>query len=151
MSPMEYAIITMVLDDDYIDTGNNVANAWMRFNRDFRNELVWFRAKHANKDPLKFTRGVKENNPRLREVIQQAAKMSDLMGAEKVLDWARWQFLDDLASGHYHDFESIIVYGLKLKILERYQEYRSPKGKQIFDDMRTVECSKDLLVEATAR
>ena len=60
--------------------------------------------------------------------------------------WTRWQYLDDLARGHDYDLEFLICYGLKLKIHQRHQEYRSSKGHDVFDDMRTMEHPADWAV-----
>jgi len=146
----DYALIEQLLRDDDrdIETNSVVARSWIRFNRDFRNELVWFRAQRMNKDPLKFVRGTKENDPVLREAIHQASKMSNLLEAEKLLDHTCWQFLDGLAGGHYDDFEFLIVYGLKLKILERHQEYNSPKGRSIFDEIRMMTFPESCILKA---
>jgi len=145
------ALIQKVLgeNDSVTKTGNGTVDAWNQFNRNFRNEIAWFRAKRANKDPLGSIRGDKESEPYLREIIHQAAKMKNLLEAEKILDGACWQFLNDLENGHYYDFEYLIVYGLKLKILEKYQKYNSPKGKTTFDEIRMAELSENCIVETS--
>ncbi len=129
----------LLADHDDIETNNTVACSWIRFNRNFRNERASFRAKRAHKDPLKFIRGTKEDEPFLREIVYEASKMPDLLEAEKLFDRTCWQFLDDLVGGHYYDLEFLICYGLKLKILERHQEHLSLKGNDIFDSIRTME------------
>lgn len=130
-------------DDDAIETDNAAALSWITFNRNFRNEIAWFRAHRARKDPHKSIHGAKENEPLLREAVHEASKMTDLLEAEKLLDQVCWQFLDDLTVGHYYDLEFLICYGLKLKILERHCEYRSSKGHDAFDETRTMELPVD--------
>ena len=133
-------------EDDAIETDNAVALSWIGFNRHFRNEIAWFRAHRAHKDPLKSIRGTKEDEPSLREVIREASRMPDLLEAEKLLDRIGWQFLDDLTGGHYYDLEFLVCYGLKLKILERHHEYKSSKGNNAFDEIRTMELPVDWAV-----
>ena len=133
-------------DDAWLETDNAVAFSWIKFNRNFRNEIAWFRAYRAHKDPLKSIRGAKEDEPSLREVVHEASRMPDLLEAEKLLDRTRWQFLDDLSGGHYYDLEFLICYGLKLKILERHHEHKSLKGNDAFDEARTMELSVDWAV-----
>jgi len=53
-----------------------------------------------------------------------------------VIDQAKWQKLDALVQGHFFDFEFILVYGIKLKILERYQEVGSDKGYENFEELK---------------
>ena len=63
------------------------------------------------------------------------------------MDRAFWQYLDDLSQGHYHDIEYMFVYGLKLKILERHQEYNSSKGRNNFDETRMMEFPESCILE----
>jgi len=138
----------LLQDDDTVETANEAARLWVRFNRNFRNEMAWFRAQRANKDPLKSVRGTKEDEPSLRDIVRGASKMPDLLEAEKLLDRTCWQFLSDLAAGHYFDLEYVIVYGLKLKILERHQVYHSPEGKAVFNDIQTAELPAGCIVSS---
>lgn len=145
LSKEDYTLMEHLLNDEHLDieTDNAVARSWIQFDRNFRNEAASFRAQRAHKDPVKSIRGTRENDPWLREVVHEAAKMSDLLEAETLLDRTRWQHLDDLARGHDYDLEFLICYGLKLKIHQRHQEYRSSKGHDVFDDMRTMELPVD--------
>ena len=112
----------------------SVLKAWFEFNHQLRNELAWSRALEAKKDPLNHTRGPREAQPAIVEMISQAFKSRDPLTAEKILDRFRWQYLDELTEGHYFDLEFLITFALKLKILERYQLIESPKGKEIFKE-----------------
>ena len=134
-------------NDEDIETDNAVALSWFKFDRNFRNEIAWFRAHRAHKNPNQSVRGVKENEPSLRETVHEVSRTSNLLEAEKLLDWTYWQYLDNLSSGHHYDLEFIICYGLKLKILERHHEYKSPKGSEVFDGMKTMELPVDWAVE----
>jgi hypothetical protein len=124
---------------DHIETDNAVARAWVEFDRNFRNEQTWYRAHQAHKDPLKCIRGSRANEPALREVVHEVAKMTDLLEAEKSLDRTTWQFLNELEQGHYYDLEFLMVYGVKLKILKRHQEYGTSKGREALDGIRAMD------------
>ncbi len=141
LSEEDSALMHTLLEgsDSDVETDNDVACSWVQFDRNFRNETAWFRAQRLHKDPAKSVQGTKENDPWLRRVVLEAAKMEDLLEAETLLDRTRWQFLEDLAAGHYYDLEFIICYGLKLEILQRHQEYKSQKGNDVFNDMQTTE------------
>ena len=138
----------LLAGDDAIETDNAVALSWVEFNRNFRNEITWFRAYRAHQDPLKSSHGAKENEPALREAVHEASRMTDLLEAEKLLDWKCWQFLDDLSGGHYYDLEFLICYGLKLKILQRHDEYKSSKGQDAFEEIRAMELPVDWAVQS---
>jgi len=141
LQAQDYALIEKLLQDHGGDlaTDNAAARAWIRFDRNFRNEIAALRAQRLQKDPQKSIRGEKESEPALREIAQQALKIPDLLEAQKLVDKTYWQFLDELAAGHYFDLEFLICYGLKLKILTRHQEYDSPKGEEVFKNIQTVE------------
>ncbi|MBI5415752.1 MAG: DUF2764 family protein [Candidatus Omnitrophica bacterium] len=119
-------------------TGNRVLDAWLHFDRGFRNELAWYRADHLNKDPLKYLRGARTLVSSPVEDIQRALKMDDLREAEKILSKARWQFLEELGMEHYYDFEGVFIYYLKLEILKRHQEYGSPEGRNRLQEIKTM-------------
>lgn len=125
-------------DDDLAGSGNCVLDAWLHFDRAFRNELARHRADHLNKDPLKYLRGTRTFVSCGVEDIQRALKMDDLLRAEETLSKARWQFLDELGMGHYYDIESVFIYYLKLEILERHREYGSLEGRNRLQKIKTM-------------
>ena len=148
LSGSDFRMIEQLLkdDDSAVGTGNAAALAWTGFQRHFRNEIAWFRAHQAHQDPFKSVRGTKENEPFLREAVHEASRMPDLLEAQRSLDRVSWEFLDDLSSGHYYDLEFLICYGLKLRILERHHQYRSSKGAEAFEAMKTMELPVDWAV-----
>ena len=150
MEENDYALVRRLLEEGsgMVATGNATADAWIRFDRTFRNEMAWFRAQRLGKDPAKYVRGVRENDPSLMDVILQASKLPNLMNATTLLDGFVWQYLDDLVRGHYYDTEYIFVYGLKLKILERHRQYHSPQGKSYFDEIRMMEFPESCILES---
>ncbi len=143
LSKNDFLLIKNVLEDsdEKSEMSNAVFNAWVKFERDFSNALVWFRAEKVGKDPLDYIRGERYSDPFHNEIIHHADKAPNLLEAEKILDRARWQFLDDLAGGHYYDLNFIIIYALKLKILDRHHEFRSPQGQSIFEELQKAEIS----------
>ncbi len=144
----DYTIIESLIrkDVDPRELSNPTACSWATFSRNFHNEIAWFRAKRAGQDPFQSIHGDRGNEVFLKEAVQQASKMSNLMEAEKSLDKISWQFLDDLGASHYYDLEFLIVYGLKLKILERHEGYKSSKGKDFIDEVKEIELPESCLV-----
>jgi hypothetical protein len=69
----------LLLGKDGIQTDNAAALSWITFDRNFRNEIAFFRAREKHKDPLKSVRGPKEDAPALREAIHEASRMPDLL------------------------------------------------------------------------
>ena len=153
LTGQDYDLMRKLLNEEDLDpdSPNPVWNAWVRFNRNFRNELTWYRAGRLNKDPQRYLRGLRFSEPFLAEQIQQASKMGNPLEAQKSLDKARWRFLDEMESGHYYDLEFLFVYGLRLKILERHQEYHSPKGRDVFWELRRMQFPESCALEPAVK
>lgn len=102
---------------------------WIIFERSLRNELVRLRASRRKVAPEKFLRG-ETNEPALYHMALASHRALSLIESEKMLDRARWHKLDELACGHYFDLDALIVYGLKLRILLRWEKIdaASPAG-----------------------
>jgi len=69
------------------------------------------------------------------ELAAEAAGMINPLEAESLLNRARWQFLEQLEVGHYFDVERLVVYSLKLQLLERIALYDREKGRERFEEI----------------
>ena len=104
---------------------DSTLDRWFEFDRDIRNELVKIRAARLKVDPFKYLRpddGYVE--PYLTHIALHAHRNPSAMDAEKILDEARWNKLEEIAQGHYFDFDFLIVYALKLLLLWRWENIR---------------------------
>jgi hypothetical protein len=86
-----------------------------------------------------------------QEMIHQILSAKNPLEAEVILSRARWKHLDEMEFGIYFDFEKIISYALKLKIMERLESFDPVKGgikfKETLDAIRlpaAPEMSTDL-------
>ncbi|HBR13922.1 MAG TPA: hypothetical protein DD723_00030 [Candidatus Omnitrophica bacterium] len=140
LSKEDYRLIDKLLrDEDFQNKKDKgVSQAWVEFNRDLRNEIAWYRAKRNRKDPKEFLRKERTGDSYLTEIVVQASKAADPLAGERIFDAARWQLLDGLLTAHYFDREILFVYGLKLKILERFQKLNSPQGQAAFDEYKNI-------------
>jgi hypothetical protein len=59
----------------------------------------------------------------------------------------QWDFLDNLASDHHFDIEAVIIYALKLKILERLKQFDKQQGAEIYQSISKRETNIELKVE----
>lgn len=98
---------------------------WRAFEIALRNELVKIRASRKHIDSLQYLRGDEYIEPYIAHIAMNAHRTLSILEAEKLLDQERWHALDELAVGHYFDLDSLIVYALKLLILERWQRINS--------------------------
>jgi hypothetical protein len=98
--------------------------AWRDYDVRLRNELVRVRARARKLEPQKFLRAGVAEDIILGHVATRAHRDPSLVASERVLDEARWRKLEDLEAGHYFDAATLIIYGLKLGILLRWDDIR---------------------------
>jgi len=123
--------------DPLIKAGNDVLDKWLEFEHNLKNEMVFYRCQRLKKDFLSYVRGSRSADPYLVDAIQGALKSSNLFSFEKMMDFVRWEFLEELSLQHYFDFEYLLIYSIKLQILERQAEFNSPRGKDIFEEFKS--------------
>lgn len=95
---------------------------WLAFDAALRNELVKIRAHSKKTEAAKYLRGENPMDMTISHVAMSSHRSSSVLEAEKILDEARWQALDDLSFGHYFDTDFLILYAYKLKMLERWEK-----------------------------
>jgi len=118
------------------EPGSPFLKDWLRFERDMRCEAAVVRAGALNRPAPDLASEEKGFDAAIRLSINEAAQSPDPLAGEKVLDRARWHKLDQMARGHYFDLEFLVVYVIKLSILERYQKIASWEGAQKFEAMQ---------------
>jgi len=113
-------------------------NKWRVFDTILRNELVKIRAGYKKIDPAKYLRqdGITESY--IFHLSLSAHRNPSILEGEKMLDEGRWHLLDDLAQGHYFDLDFLLVYCLKLLILEKWEKINdSDKKKSLEEALRS--------------
>jgi len=118
---------------DDIKTSSQALQRWIVFDKSLKNEVASFRAKRAHKNPDDHIKGDSFRDYSLQDAINQASRKENLLEAEKDIDNIRWKFLEELSLGHYFDVDFLYIYGLKLKILERYVNIASTRGAEVFN------------------
>ncbi len=110
---------------DYLGLGfrQPVIAAWVNFDTALRNEVVKVRAAHRPAEGPKYLRQQSFTEARLAQLAFAAYKNPSLLEKEKMLDQARWNFLDELTFGHYFDLDFLIIYAYKLMLLERWENF----------------------------
>lgn len=98
---------------------------WREFDAALRNELVKIRAARKKIDPAKYLRQEGFAGPGITHAAINASRNPSPLEAEKILDAARWRFLEELSGGHYFDLHSLIIYAHKLLLLERWKKINS--------------------------
>jgi hypothetical protein len=114
---------------------NDTVMKWRSFDTMLRNELVKIRASRKREDPAGYMR--RDGCPEsiyAAHIAMNAYRKPSILEAEKALDLERWRELDGLAFGHYFDIDALIVYGCKLRILEKWQMVNTADTKRLLED-----------------
>lgn len=107
-----------------------VVKQWRDFDGALRNELVRPRAVRKKADASQYLRQQSFLEQHVIHTALAAYRNPSILDAERYLDTERWRFLDGLQSGHIFDWEFLIIYALKLIILERWEEINTAdKGR----------------------
>lgn len=133
-----YFIAALLSDDNEYRPSTDEHQLLFDVNRNFQNLVTQARAEHRGKDASDFIRGYRFKNEFINNIVNQALKETNLMKAQQMLDQAYWNYLDDAAMGHYNDIVFIGVYGLKIKILKRYEDARTDLGQEVFEKIKMI-------------
>jgi hypothetical protein len=106
-----------------------VLNVWFEREHALRNELTRLRAQRLGWDVTTALRSA-GRDPELATVAARILENESPRAAEDELDRARWTFLDGLEFGHYFDLESLALYWLKLRVLERRAVFNKDRGRE---------------------
>jgi len=107
---------------------------WRDFDTALRDELVKIRAARRGVEPLKYLRRTEHEDFSLSHLAVKAYRTPSVLEAEDMLDQRRWHFLDELARGHYFDLNFLIVYALKLLVLERWERIRQADKSRLLEE-----------------
>ena len=115
-------------------TENLTLRRWRSFDTMLRNELVQIRASRKKADPAKYLRpdSCPESSYTAHMAINAYRKPS-VLEAERSLDADRWRQLDELAAGHYFDLDTLVIYALKLLMLERWDKVNAANGRHLLE------------------
>jgi hypothetical protein len=137
ISPEDYTQIQKALGVDEGEAApmsNPTTKSWQQFMNALRNQSAWTRATRAQKDPQPYLKGERAFEADIVQAISAAEKNPNPLEGELLIDRLRWQKLDELCCGHFFDLEALIIYALRLKILDRFEKMDSVRGQQIFEE-----------------
>lgn len=112
-----------------------ILGKWANFEIALRNELARARARRKKVDALKFIHLPDDPEAYISHIAMTAYRSVSILEAEKILDQARWDFLEFLNFGHYFDFDFLLIYLLKLKILERWEKIQKADKEYLFNQV----------------
>lgn len=113
-------------------TGLALLDRWHDHERALRNALAVARAQRLGIEPTAHLRHFRPH-PALAGFAQQLLALDSPLAADEALDRRRWQFLEELAFGHYFDLEILVIYRLKVLLLERRARFDPAMGAARLD------------------
>ncbi len=134
MTPEDYRLIENTSMDNLEGVGPTctVLREWRALERCLRNELARLRAQRKGCDTEKYVReGIDVFG--VQEAARHATSESTPLQGEDALNRARWSFLDEIETQHHFDVEKLVIYCLKLQILERKALFDREKGTEVLE------------------
>jgi len=99
-----------------------VLNEWKAFDRALREAVAAIRS------------GEKASGERIQETAKAIMDQETPLLREKLFEETRWDFLDGKEASYFFDVNRLVIYYLKLQILERLDIFDKDKGEKIFYD-----------------
>lgn len=110
-----------------------LVRCWCTFEHSLRHELVKIRAERIGVPAEPYLREHVHKEaitvPFLRQLVEDPSPLK----VELALLEARWLFLTDHELDHYFDLTALMIYSLKLQILERKGKFEAGMGRQILE------------------
>lgn len=130
--------------------GSAVLSGFYDWETELRNEWTRLRAPKLGREAAPDLR------PAAPEFSARAAARAALSAAsalegELLLERGRWDRIDGLRAGHVFDRETLVAYGLQLRILHRQAAFVPDRGAQMFEGLRRtlIAAAPDVQVRRT--
>jgi hypothetical protein len=112
---------------------NAALRRWYAFENTLRNELVKRRAHRLNVDAASHLRPEEHYDGSALALVRRIVNDRTPLEVEVDLLKARWAFLSQEEVGHPFDLTALIIYGLKLQLLERRHRFDAEKGRRVLE------------------
>jgi hypothetical protein len=98
-----------------------------------RNCVARHRAAAMGVDAERWLRPEPDVWPSLQREVDEALSQDDPLRRQRALDEVRWRQLDDIVQGHQFSFGALVVYKLRLALVERSLETGSEQGRKLLE------------------
>lgn len=112
-------------------SGNATLESWSEWEMSLRGELAKLRAVRKGIESEKYA-GYEVRSQTVMDTARGAFNETSPASAENILLQALWQHLDELEVGHYFDLDKLIIYYLRLQILELKKSRNKADGEKNF-------------------
>jgi hypothetical protein len=110
-----------------------VIRRWIAFDVALRNELVRLRATRQHLEPAPYLHRDASVDSSITPAVMAAGMQPSILEAERILDEARWRFLETLATGHHFDRDVLVTYAYQLRMLRRWEAIRQADADHLLD------------------
>jgi hypothetical protein len=107
----------------------DVIRRFFKWERGIRNALVRLRAARLGLEPDEFIRDEIVDHSQTH-LAEEAFNADSPLKAEESLNKARWRYLDELEFEHYFDIERLVIFFIKVQILERISSFDAEEGME---------------------
>ncbi len=130
LTPKEFALVDACrLIPKESSKANHILREWISFERSLR---LYLAVQRAQKRQWEFN-GSYQPTANLEDKAREAVSKGNPLEAESYLNELRWEFLENLETGHYFDLEYLQIYYLKLQILNRKTLFEPKMGRMNFE------------------
>ncbi len=113
--------------------GCRALTLWLAYENTVRNTLARLRAKRLDKPPDPWLRRGLGVDAHAGEHARAAMDADNPLDVEIRLLNARWRFLDQVCGGAVFSLCAVVVYSLKLQILNRYRQFDEKQGEDALE------------------
>ncbi len=103
---------------------------WQAWETYIRNILARLRANKTGISAESSLRPVTDVFPTMESLVEDIFSKDNPVVRERELDELRWQQLDHLQSGHSFDFDALVIYALRLQLVEKWRRCNEEEGQK---------------------
>lgn len=126
------------ISGDYLQAEQKTLQAWRDFDTGLRNALVKLRASRKHIPVASHLRQEIFLGQTIVHLALAAQKNIYPLEAEKLLDEARWNFLEEISFGHYFDLDHLIIYAHKLLLLEKWARINTADTQALIEGVLSI-------------
>ncbi|MCM8787493.1 MAG: DUF2764 domain-containing protein [Candidatus Omnitrophica bacterium] len=114
---------------------HSLLKKWEDFNIALKDALLEFRAQRLQKSHFGYIKESSYSYLELKKDVYFAFKAITPNEQERILDKLRWQFLEEEEKKYIFSLETVIIYGLKLLILLRWENIKKNSNFQTLKEV----------------
>ena len=115
-----------------------VLEQWAVFETNLRNVMVTVRSRLRSVEPKHYYHPVDEVVSGLETQVVECLGLPTPLEIERALLDLRWRFLESLEPGHHFDIDCLVIYYLKIQLLERLFSFEPAVGRQVLATIGTA-------------